>query len=98
MLTDIETLDIMLGSNRLEREESEFGKSVCRPERPSYNALVSHDVNSHTNSREHEIRVVPEAAKMPDRLTRTVKSIQLSGELNQRITQKMNDFMSSVST
>ena len=46
----------MLGSDRLEKEESEIGNSVRRPEGPSYNALVNHDVNSHSNSREDEIR------------------------------------------
>ena len=51
MLSDIENPDIWLGSNRLEREEREFSNSVRRPESPSYNALVNHDVNSHSNSR-----------------------------------------------
>ena len=56
MPSDIENLDIMLGSNRLEREESEFCNSVRRPESPSHNALVNHEMNSHSNSREDEIR------------------------------------------
>ena len=56
MLSDIESLNIMLCSNCLKREESEFSNSVRRPESPSYNALVNHDVNSHFNSREDEIR------------------------------------------
>ena len=46
----------MLGSNHLDREESEISNSVRRPENPSYNALVNVDVNSHSNSREDEIR------------------------------------------
>ena len=56
MLSDIGNLDVMLGSNRLEREESDFSNSVRRPESLCYNALVNHDVNSHSNSREDEIR------------------------------------------
>ena len=57
MLSDIENLDLMFGSNHLEREESELSNSVRRPESPSWNALVNHDVNSHSNSREDENRV-----------------------------------------
>ena len=56
MLSDIENLDIMLGCNRLGREESEISSSVRTPEISCYNALVNHDVNSHSNSREEEIR------------------------------------------
>ena len=57
MLSDIENLDIMLGSNHLEREESETSNSVHRPESPNYTALVNHDVNSHSNFKEDEIRL-----------------------------------------
>ena len=56
MLSDTENMKIMLGSNHFEREENEHGSSVRRPERPSYNALTNHDSNSHSNSRENEIR------------------------------------------
>ena len=35
MLSDIENLDIMLGSNHQEREESELSNSVRRPESPN---------------------------------------------------------------
>ena len=52
VLSDIENLDIMFGSNHLEREESNFSNSVHRPECPRYNALVNHDVSSHSNSRD----------------------------------------------
>ena len=52
MFSDIENLDIMLVKNNLEREESELSNSVRRRESPSYNALVNHDVNSYSNSRE----------------------------------------------
>ena len=50
MLSDIENLHIMLGSNRVEREESEFSYSVRRPESHSNNTLVNHDANAHSNS------------------------------------------------
>ena len=56
MLSNIENMDIMLGSNHFEKEESELSNSVRRPERPCYNALSNHDLNSQSNSRENEIR------------------------------------------
>ena len=46
----------MLGENNADREESEFSNSVRRPECASYNALVNHGVNSHSNSGEVYIR------------------------------------------
>ena len=39
ILSDIENLEKMLGSNHLERIESEINNSLRRPESPSYNAL-----------------------------------------------------------
>ena len=50
MLSDFENMDIMLGSNHFEREESEFGNTTRRPESPSYDAIVDHNTNSHSNS------------------------------------------------
>ena len=96
MLSYIENLDIMLGSNRLEREPSEFSNSVRRPESPSYNALVNHDVNSHSIYREHEIRVYAGNGHNSCETDSSSDINRLSGELNQRITQEMNDLMSSV--
>ena len=96
MLSDIENLDILLGSIRLEREESEFSNSVRRPGSPSYNALVNHDVNSHSKSREDEIGGY--AGQNSREVDSSSEIHRLSGELNQRITQEMNDLMSSVSS
>ena len=56
MLSDFEKLHKKLGSNHLERDESELSNSVRRPASPSYNALVKEEVNSLSNSREDEIR------------------------------------------
>ena len=52
MLSDIENLNKLIGSNRLESQESELSNYVRRPESPSYNALENHNVNSHSYSRE----------------------------------------------
>ena len=77
MLSDIGSLNIMLGSNCLKREESEFSNSVRRPESPSYNAMVNHDVSSHFNSREDEIRGY--VGIIREKLIRVVKSIGYQG-------------------
>ena len=53
MLSVLENIEIMLGTNLFEREESEFSKSVRRLENLSYHALVNIESNSHSNSREN---------------------------------------------
>ena len=59
MLSDLENIDIMLGSNLLESEDNEFGNSTRRLERPSYDTLVDHNTSSHYNSGENKIRRFP---------------------------------------
>ena len=88
----------MLGGNHLEREDSEHSNSVRRPENPNYNALVNHDVNSHSNSKEDEIRGYAGIGQNSREADFSSEINRLSGELNQRITQEMNDLMSSVSS
>ena len=56
MLSDLENIDIMLGSNHFERDDSDIGKSARRPESLSHDALEDHNTNSHSNSGENEIR------------------------------------------
>ena len=97
MLSDIENLDIMLGSNHLEREGSELSNSVRRPETPSYNALVNHDVNFHSISREDEIVGYAGNGQNSREANSSSEINRLSGELNQCITQETNDLMSIVS-
>ena len=43
ILSDIESLDIMLGDNHLEREGNEFSDSLRRPDSPNVNALENND-------------------------------------------------------
>ena len=88
----------MLGSNRLERDETEFSNSVRRPESLSYNILANHDVNSHSNSREDEIKGYTGNGQNSGEVDSSSEINKLSEELNQRITQEMNDRMSSVSS
>ena len=88
----------MLGSNHLERDESEFSNSVRRPESPSYNTLANHDVNFHSNSRDNEIRGYAGSGQNSGEVDSSSEINRLSGELNQRVTQELNDLMSSVSS
>ena len=94
MLTDIENMDIMLGSNHFEREESELSISVRRPQSPSYNAVTNHDLNSIEN----DIRGFAGNGQNSRDADSSGEIIRRSGELKQRITQEINDLMSCVST
>ena len=98
MLSDRETLDIMLGGNCLEREGTEFSNSGRRPDGPTYNTLMNQDINSHSNSKGGEIRSCSQNGQNMRGNDSSSEFNRLSGELNQRITQKMGDFMSSVSS
>ena len=86
----------MPGGNHLDREESEVTNFVRRPESPSYNTLINHDVNSHSNSREDEIKVYAGNGHKSGEVDSSSEINRSSGELNQRITQEMNDLMSNV--
>ena len=57
MLFDIKYLDVMLGVNYLERDESETGNYSIRPESPSYGTLLNENSDSHPNSHETDIRI-----------------------------------------
>ena len=60
--------------------------------------MVNHDVNSHSNSREDEIRGYAGNGQNSREVDSSCEINRLSGELNQRITQEMNDHRTSVST
>ena len=75
MQSDLENIDIMLVSHLLEKQYSEFGNSVRRLESPSYDALVDHNSNSHSNSEENEIGGLSEMAKVQERLILVVTKI-----------------------
>ena len=97
ILSHIENIDIMLGSNHFERQKSELCNSVRLPETPSDNALSNHDSNSHSNSREKEIRGFTGNGQNSREVDSNSEIKRLSGDMNQGITQEMNDVMSSVS-
>ena len=98
MLSDIENLDVILGGNHLERDESETSNYCKSPESPSYGTLLNQDSNSHPNSHEAEIRTCAQYGQNSREIDSGSEFNRLSGELNQRITREMSDFMSTVSS
>ena len=86
----------MLGTSHFEREESELSNSVRKPQSHSYNALVKKGSNSHSNSRENEIRGFASHGHNSGGSEFSCDFNRLSLELNQRITQEMDGLMSSV--
>ena len=84
MISDLRNMQAKIGSGPYEREDSEFANSVERPQSPSYNALIHNNSNSHSSSRENEIRVF---ARKRFRLNR------LSRELSQRERETGNEWV-----
>ena len=87
-LSDLENMDIMLGSNHLERKDSKFGSFTRRPESPTYDALVDHNTNSHSKSGENEIRRFSENSHNPREIDFSSETNRLSEDINQRVTQE----------
>ena len=56
MISDLENMDVMIGNCPYEKEDSEYGNSVRRPESCSYDTLIDHNSNSHSNSRNNEAK------------------------------------------
>ena len=98
MLSDIETLDVMLGSNHLESEESEISGHGRRPESSSYDTLLNQNKNSHPHCHETEIRTYAQGGHNSREVDSGSELNRLSGELNQMITREMSDIMSTVSS
>ena len=98
ILSDIENLDVLLGGNHLERNESEVSNYGRRPESPSYDTLLNQNSNFHPNSHESEIRTYAQNGRSSRKTDSGSELNRLSGKLNQRITREMNDFMSAVSS
>ena len=72
--------------------------TLNQPESPRYNALVKHDVISHSNSRKDEIGGYTGNGRNSIEVDSSSEINKLYGELNRRSTQDMNDLMSSGSS
>ena len=81
---DIENMDIMLGTNHFQIEESELSNSVPRLESPRYNVLVNNESNSHYNSKENEIKGFAGHGDNSGGIESISEFNRLSVELNQR--------------
>ena len=97
MLSDIENLDIMLGGNHLEREESEYDVSSRRSNSPNFNAHESNEKNFHPNSRENRSSNSTECGPYSAGIHSSAEFNRLPGELNLRISREMDEMMNSVS-
>ena len=97
MLSDLENMDIMLGSNHFEREVSEFENSASRHESPTYDALLDHNTNWHSYSGANEIRRFAGNCQNSGKIDFSSEMNRLSGELNQKITQEIKCLMDTVS-
>ena len=95
MLSDIETLDVMLGGNYSERDQCEISNGR-RTGSVSYDTLLNQNSNSHPNSHETEIRTYARNGRSSREADSGSEFNMLSGELNQEITRDMSDFMSTV--
>ena len=94
----MENLDVMLAGNHSKRDESETSNYGRRPESPSYGTLLNQNSNSHPNFYESEIRIYARYGQSSREVVSDSELNRLSGELNQRITKEMSDFMSTVSS
>ena len=97
MISNLENINLMIRSGLSERENRDFGNSVMRPESPSFDALIDHSFNSHSNSRENEITRFAVDGENTTEGDSGSELNRLSGELNQSITQEINGLMNRVS-
>ena len=98
LLSDIENLDVMFGGNHFERDESEISNQGRSPGSPSLGTLLNQNSNSHLNSHETKIRTYALCGQSSREVDSGSELNRLSGELNQRITREMSDFMSTISS
>ena len=68
MISDLENMDVMIGSGHSGREDIEFGNSVRRPESHRYDALT--DNNSNSQAQE---RMEPEG--FPEKVKKLLKQV-----------------------
>ena len=97
MLSDLETLDIMLGGSHFDREESEDSILARRPR--SYNGDVSenNEQNLHPNTRESRSGNSVNLCQNSIGASSSAEFNRLLGELNSRISREMDEMMNSVS-
>ena len=95
-VSDIKNLHIMLGGNRLEREESEYDNSSRRSNIPNLNTHGNNEENLYHNSMENRSSNSAEYGHISAGTDSSAEFNRLSGELNLRISREMDEMMNNV--
>ena len=85
-ILDLKNMDVLIGYSHFEREGSEFGNSVGRPESPSYDALKDHNSNFYSNPRENVIRESGSNGQISGEASSSYEFSKLSRKMTQWIT------------
>ena len=96
IFSDIENLDVMLGGNLFDREESEDSILARRPESASCNASDNEE-SPHLNTRENRSGNSSDRGQIFTGASSSAQINRISGELNFRISREMDEMMNSVS-
>ena len=97
MFSELENLDIMLGSRQSESEESVSSNHARRPERVNSNLFENNEENLYLNPREAELDVNTELGRNSVSANSSAEIIRLSSELTSRVSREMDEMMNSVS-
>ena len=97
MFSDLENLDIMLGSRQSEREESVNSNHARRLESVNSNLFENNEENWYLNPREAEVGVNAKLGRNSASANSSTEIKRLSSEINSRISREMDEMMNSVS-
>ena len=97
LFSDLEYLDIMLGSRESEREESVNSNHARRPESVNSNLFGNYEETLYLNPREAELGGNAELERHSASANSSAEINRLSSELNSRISREMDEMMNSVS-
>ena len=96
IMSDIQSLDIMLGGNHFDREESEDIILARSPESASCNA-PDNEENPHLNTRENRAGNSIDCSQNSIGASSSAEFNKLSGELKLSFSREMDEMMNSVS-
>ena len=96
MLSDIESLEIMLGERHFRREESVDSDSARRPESAKSNELGNNDEDMFLNHREMGFSNSADLGHNSASANSNVEINRLSSELNSKLSREMDEMMTSV--
>ena len=97
MFSDLENLDIMLGSRQSESEESVNSNHARRRESVNSNLFENNEENLYLNPREAELDVNTELGRNSVSANSSAEIIRLSSEITSRVSREMDEMMNSVS-